>query len=90
MSKSEKIKLYVQDTTGQRECLADVDTDATWGETMNSILVSMALPRNNPSTGTIWAGRLEREGRHLHASEVVGQSLQDNDRIVLQPELVAA
>jgi hypothetical protein len=33
--------------------------------------------------------RLDREGRHLQSSELVGQALQEGDRVVLQPNIDA-
>ena len=33
--------------------------------------------------------RLEREGRHLHGSEIIGEALQSDDRLVLQPNIDA-
>ncbi len=90
MSDSDTLTLHVQDMSGQREFVArGVSREATWGETMNSIVATMSLPRNTPSGETVWSGRLEREGRHLHTSEIVGDSLETGDRIVLQPEVNA-
>lgn len=84
MDKSEKITLHLQDATGQREFVAQgVPKGASWGETLKSIVANMDLPKNTPAG---WQGKLEREGRHLHSSEIVGESLLDGDRIVLQPE----
>ncbi len=90
MKDSKEITLHVEDMSGQREYVArGVPTDASWGETMDGIISRMSLPKNTPSGQSVWTGRLEREGRHLHASEVVGQVLEDGDRIVLQPEVNA-
>ena len=36
-----------------------------------------------------YQARLDRDGRHLHSSEVVGDALMPNDRVVLQPEINA-
>ena len=33
--------------------------------------------------------RLEREARHLHGSELIGEALQTDDRLVLQPNIDA-
>lgn len=90
MGKPETVTLNVQDMSGQREFVArDVPKDASWGEVMHSVLNSMSLPQNVAGGESAWRGRLEREGRHLHASEIVGDVLQDEDRIVLQPEVNA-
>ncbi len=89
MSKPQTISLTVQDASGQREFVArDVPKDACWSEAMNAILAKMSLPRNDSGENR-WTGRLDREGRHLHGSEIVGQSLREGDRIVLQPETTA-
>ena len=89
MSEKGKITVHVQDVSGQREYLANVPTDASWGETLQSLLGHLSLPKNTPNSETVWTGRLEREARHLQASEIVGDALQDQDRIVLQPEVNA-
>lgn len=87
MEKSEKITLHLQDATGQREFVArGVPKDASWGEALKSIVTNMNLPPNTP---TEWHGKLEREGRHLHSSETVGDALEDGDHIVLQPKTEA-
>lgn len=88
--KNNTICLRVQDMTRQREVVArDVRRDASWGEALASILTTMALPRNEPTAAGGWAGHLEREGRHLHPSEIVGDALMEDDKIVLHPEVTA-
>jgi hypothetical protein len=88
--KTETITLNVEDMSGQRQYVArNVPTDASWSETMNGIVAGMSLPQNTPTGEGVWSGRLEREGRHLHGSEIVGDALQDGDQIVLQPEAIA-
>jgi len=90
MAQSDTLTLHVQDMSGQREYVArDVPSDALWSEAMSSIVAKMSLPKNSPSGDSVWTGRLEREGRHLHGSEVVGDALQTGDHIVLQPEVNA-
>jgi hypothetical protein len=49
----------------------------------------MELPRNAAGRPVTYHARLDREGRHLHATETVGEALQPNDRIVLQPNIDA-
>ena len=91
MSKSDSLTLYVQDISGQREFVAkNVPVDASWGETMSTIVGNMSLPKNAPTGEEIvWTGRLNREGRHLHGSEINGETFQEGDRVVLQPEVNA-
>jgi hypothetical protein len=36
-----------------------------------------------------YTARLEREGRHLHDSELVAEILQPDDELVLQPKINA-
>ena len=84
------LTLHVADMSGQREYVArNVSKDASWGETMGSILANMALPKNTPAGPSAWSAHLERESRHLHASEIVGDALVDGDKVVLQPEVNA-
>ena len=83
------ITLRVSDVSGQRNVVVrDIPRDASWGQTMQAVLGRMSLPRN-PEVETIWKGRLEREGRHIHASEIVGEALQNEDHVVLHPEVQA-
>ncbi|KKL99770.1 hypothetical protein LCGC14_1811110 [marine sediment metagenome] len=91
MTDATTISLQIQDFSGQREFVVrDVPTDASWGEAMSQIVATADLPKNNPAGAEeVWVGRLEREGRHLHASEIVGDALEEGDRIVLQPEVTA-
>ena len=90
MKKEETISLQVEDMSGQREFRArEVPRDASWGETLQSIVAKMHLPKNNPTGTNVWRGRLDRESRHLHASEIVGQALQEGDKVVLEPEVRA-
>jgi hypothetical protein len=89
MGNPETIELNIQDMSGQRQFRANAPTDASWGETMEGILAEMDLPPNTPSGEGVWTGRLEREGRNLLASEIVGDALEQGDRITLQPEVVA-
>jgi len=87
---NETMTVHVQDATGQRQCtMRDLPRDASWGEVMKVALSNLKLPKSSAGQDTIWTGRLEREGRHLHSSEVIADALQDDDRVVLQPETTA-
>lgn len=89
-TQADTLTLHVRDATGQREFTASgIPKDVSWGEAMQSILSNMDLPKNNPSGESIWMGRLEREGRHIHSSEIVGNVLEDGDKVVLAPEVNA-
>jgi hypothetical protein len=50
----------------------------------------MNLPRNDSSGAPLtYQARSEREGRHLNASERIGDALQRGDRLTLQPNIDA-
>jgi hypothetical protein len=50
----------------------------------------MNLPRQDTSGAPLtYHARLEREGRHLHASERIGDALERKDRLTLQPNIDA-
>jgi len=91
MRRNETINLRVQDVTGQREInVRDIPADTLWGDALSQIVSGMSLPPNESADqSNIWQGRLEREGRHLNSSEVVGDALRDDDLVVLQPEVMA-
>jgi hypothetical protein len=83
--------LEASDVTGQK--LLDVDdapVDSTIGEFIEGLVPRMNLPRLDSGGRSLrYHALLDREGRHLHASETVGEALQPNDRLVLQPDIDA-
>ena len=85
------IGLQVSDVSGQRlHRVRGIPGDSTVGELVQGLLARMHLPRNDAGGRPLtYHARLEREGRHLLASEVVGKALQDEDRLVLQPNIDA-
>jgi len=79
------ISLQASDVSGQKVVnIPSLPLDATIGELMRGLLPKMQLPENVP-----YQVRLEREQRHLHASERVSDALQTGDRVVLQPSIDA-
>jgi len=92
MGKSDNaIGLRVSDVSGQKSAqVRNVPPDASVGELVQGLLGQMKLPANDPSGRPLsYHARLEREGRHLHASERVGDALQAGDEVVLQPNIDA-
>jgi len=91
MTRSQTLSLQASDVSGQkharvRNCPADCSVD----ELMLGLLDQMKLPKNDPEGRPVnYQAVLEREGRALHGSETVGEALQDDDRIVLQPNVDA-
>ena len=86
------IALQARDVSRQKLVhVDDVPTDATVGELVQGLVRSrMNLPQKDAEGRPLsYHARLEREGRHLHASEVVGDVLQDDDEVVLQPNIQA-
>lgn len=85
------IDIQVSDVSEQNlKSVKNIPPDSTVGELVQGLLSQLDLPRNDseerPRT---YHARLEREGRHLHASERVGDALQTGDRITLQPNIDA-
>lgn len=85
------VPIRVSDVTGQKMVdVHDVPRDATIGELIEGLLPRMNMPRNDSGGRTLaYQARLDRDSRHLHASEVVGEALLPHDRVVLQPEINA-
>ena len=90
MGKAETVSIRVGDMSGQRNAVTDLPTEASWGEALDGILGKLSLPKNPAGEEpVVWTGRLEREGRHLHASEVIGDALQEDDEVVIQRDIQA-
>jgi len=86
------ISLQARDVSRQKLVRVDeVPPDATVGEMVQGLLGGgMNLPQTDAEGRPLnYHARLEREGRHLHASERVGDVLQKDDEIVLQPNIQA-
>jgi hypothetical protein len=85
------IGLQASDVSGQKIANArDIPLDSTVGELVQGLLSRMNLPRNDVGGRPLtYHARLDREGRHLHASEMVSEALREGDRIVLQPNIDA-
>lgn len=91
-SENEGLALQVSDVSGQKLVrVTGVPRDSTVGELIQSLLPRMRLPQNvhGDQAAPTYQARLEREGRHLHSSETVGDALQQEDKLVLQPHIVA-
>ena len=70
--------------------LMPADREMSVGELLDGLVPRMKLPRlGNGGRPLTYHARLEREGRHLHATEVVGEALQPKDRIMIQPTIEA-
>jgi hypothetical protein len=85
------LELEVSDVSGQKPLkVSNVVPDATIGELIQSVLGQMDLPPNDVDGRPLtYHARLDREGRHLHATETVGDVLTQGDHLVLQPNIDA-
>ena len=85
------IALQASDVSGQKLVnVRGVGADVSVGELIHGLLGEMQLPENDVEGRPLtYHARLDREGRHLHSSELVGQALQEGDRVVLQPNIDA-
>ena len=83
--------LHVSDVTGQKlRSVGNVPVDCTVAELIERVLADMRLPKNDGAgRPLVYHARLEREGRHLHGSETVGDTLQSGDKVVLTPNIEA-
>jgi len=89
--KTEGMNLLASDVSGQRSAaIKNVAGDVSVGELVRGVLAKMKLPQNDSGGNPLaYHALLEREGRHLQDSELVGEALKPNDRIVLQPNIDA-
>ena len=83
--------ISVADVSGQNVVrAAGVSPGATVGELVQGLVPKMNLPESDAEGRKMsYHVRLERLGRHLHPSEVVGDVLEEDDRITLQPNIMA-
>lgn len=85
------LSLTVSDVTGQKVfVVANAPADGTVGELVQDMLGKMSLTQSDSGGRPLnYHARLEREGRHLHASERIGDALQEGDHLILQPNIDA-
>jgi hypothetical protein len=81
------IDLQISDVSGQKTVRAKgVPGHSTIGELVMSLLTKMGLAKNDVEGRPLnYRARLDREGRHLNGSELVGETLKEDDHLVLQP-----
>ena len=79
------------DVTRQKKVHADrVPYDSTVRELIEGLVDRMNLPRmDSNGRELVYHARSESGGRHLHASETVGDSVFPGDSITLQPDIHA-
>jgi hypothetical protein len=85
------LNLQVRDASGQREASPDdVAGDATVAEFVERMVKQMRLaPLDHEGRPLIYQALHQREGRHLHGSERVGEAVESGDVVVLHPNIDA-
>ncbi len=64
--------------------------ESTMADLVQDLLPRLHLPAQDADGRPLnYHARLDREGRHVHSSEVVGQALRQADEITIQPDVVA-
>lgn len=91
VTEHEVFTLYATNVSGQHTVkVAGVDPALSVSELLNGLTTQMRLTTTDSEGRPLtYHARLEREGRHLHASETVGEALQTGDRLTLQPNIMA-
>ncbi|MBN1421528.1 MAG: hypothetical protein JXP34_22335 [Planctomycetes bacterium] len=84
------ISVVISDPWLQRRAELDVDPEASIRELVDSAIGHLSLPRNDASGRSItFHARLEREGRHMNAAEIVREALRTSDHLILEPDIDA-
>ena len=85
------LDLFARDVTGQKKFrLGNVSRQSSVGEIVRGALARMGLGTQDREGHDLeYRARLERDGRQLHNSELVGDVLQPQDEIVLTPRINA-
>lgn len=83
------VKIQVSDMTGQRKYVLDLPKASTWGEALDTIVNREGALRPLGQDGGLLIGRHEREGRHLHPSELAGDVFREDevDAVTIHREL---
>ena len=83
--------LRVSDLSGQKNVRASaVPTHFTVGELVQRLIGKMGLSKTSSGGEPLrYHARLDREGRHLHGAETVGDVLREDDELVLTPDIDA-
>ena len=84
-----RLTIRATDVTGQRIIrLRDVGEE-TIAQLVDRLLPAMGLPAVVDGRDVSYSLRLEREGRHLHASEDADSVLKEDDEVLVAPNIDA-
>jgi hypothetical protein len=83
--------ITASDVTRQRRAgISNVPVNSSVGELLEVLLPRMRLNQQGHDGNPIqYQAHLEREARHLHPTERVGDVLQDKDHLVIHPRVTA-
>ena len=81
------VDVRISDVTAQKvRTVENLPTDVTATELVNGLLDDMGIPRMDPEGRSLtYRALLRREGRHLRPNERIGDSVQNDDTLVLHP-----
>ena len=85
------LSVTASDVTGQKHARArNVPADGTIGDLLDGLLPRLRLHATDRDGQPVhYDARLQREQRHLHRTERVGDALQPEDHLVLHPRVMA-
>ena len=84
-------RIKVQDSAKQKlEEVKELPVDFLVRNLVDSMVAHWNLPERDPNGRIqIWQAKLEREGRRLYDTERIGDAVQPDDMITLQPNVDA-
>jgi hypothetical protein len=86
----DELSVRASDVTGQRSEPVGAPRESTVGEWVDELVSKLGLRRKDSDGNPyVYRPRLEREGRHLNAGEIVGEVLREDDHVVLHPNVNA-
>lgn len=86
-----EMNLTARDVSGQRAfAVKRLAAQSSVSDLVARLVARLGLPvENKTGKPTVYRAFLEREARHLHGSELVADSLQTDDELVIQPDIQA-
>ncbi len=85
------LRIAVHDSSRQKRVMVeDVPPDATIAEIVQNLLAELGLPVEDVDGRPLsYQALLEREQRHMHATERAGDALLPEDNLTLHPNIQA-
>jgi hypothetical protein len=85
------IEVEVSDVSSQKRAkVRDVPSDSTVGELVRGLLAELRMPETDVEGRPLTYGvRRQRDGQHIHGSQLVAEALKTGDHILLQPSVEA-